>query len=429
MARAYLGLYERAARTPGIERRGVEVVVVAYGRPDLLADSLQPVLSFPVTVVDNSSSADVAAVCARLGVRYLDPGSNGGFGAGVNHALDRRLDPDADVLLLNPDAVIGSDDVRRLHQALLADPTLASVAPTQVDEAGEPSRVSWPFPSPGRAWLVAAGLGRLGGTSGFVIGSVMMLRREALAQVGRFDEAFFLYAEETDWAYRAHRLGWRHREVTEARARARRRRHEHRLHPPRDPLPRRGRSATCASTSGRCGGSSPAAPPSSARPRAASCSRASAAARPGPGPLCTSPGRSRCEARPAAPTVPTATRCRRVPDDVARSCVCRASTTLMLAGAGGASWPSATSSPSDPSISLVVGLGVCLFGLTLMDSAIIPLLMVVPVLVDLPHRAAGADLTLSDAALFIAFFPALIFADGRTRPRCGRWCGSASSTR
>ena len=218
VAGSYLGLYERARGTTAEPQRGLEIVVVAYGRPDLLEASLQPVLSFPVTVVDNSSSPDVAAVCERLGVRYLDPGHNGGFGAGVNHALERRLDPDADVLLLNPDAVIGSDDVQRLHRALLADPALASVAPTQVDELGHPSRVSWPFPSPARTWLTAAGLGRLGPSSGFVIGSVLMLRREALAQVGRFDEAFFLYAEETDWAYRAHQLGWRHREVTEARA-------------------------------------------------------------------------------------------------------------------------------------------------------------------------------------------------------------------
>ena len=218
VARAHLDLYQRVTRTQETTRRGVEVVVVAYGRPDLLADSLRPLLSFPVTVVDNSSSRDVAAVCERLGVRYLDPGHNGGFGAGVNHALGRRLDPDADVLLLNPDAVIGSDDVRRLQRALLAEPALASVAPTQVDELGHPSRVTWPFPSPARTWLTAAGLGRLGASSGFVIGSVLMLRREALAQVGWFDEAFFLYAEETDWAYRAHQLGWRHREVTEARA-------------------------------------------------------------------------------------------------------------------------------------------------------------------------------------------------------------------
>ena len=208
-----VGLYERARGTTAEPQRGLEIVVVAYGRPDLLEASLQPVLSFPVTVVDNSSSRDVAAVCERLGVRYLDPGHNGGFGAGVNHALERRLDPDADVLLLNPDAVIGSDDVRRLQRALLAEPALASVAPTQVDELGHPSRVTWPFPSPARTWLTAAGLGRLGASSGFVIGSVLMLRREALAQVGRFDEAFFLYAEETDWAFRAHLLGWRHAAV------------------------------------------------------------------------------------------------------------------------------------------------------------------------------------------------------------------------
>jgi glycosyltransferase involved in cell wall biosynthesis/GT2 family glycosyltransferase len=218
VAGKYLGLYERAMGTTADPHRGLEIVVVAYGRPDLLEASLQPVLSFPVTVVDNSSSPDVATVCQRLGVRYLDPGHNGGFGAGVNHALAHRLDPDADVLLLNPDAVIASEDVLLLHRALLADPALASVAPAQVDEAGHHSRVSWPFPSPGRTWLTAAGLGRLGASSGFVIGSVLLLRREALAQVGQFDDDFFLYAEETDWAYRAHRLGWRHREVTEARA-------------------------------------------------------------------------------------------------------------------------------------------------------------------------------------------------------------------
>jgi glycosyltransferase involved in cell wall biosynthesis/GT2 family glycosyltransferase len=222
VARSYLAMYRRAVHDPADSRRGVEVVVVAYGRPDLLERSLLPVLSFPVTVVDNSSSAEVAAVCERLGVRYLDPGRNGGFGAGVNHALAHRTDPHADGLLLNPDAAVERADVLVLQQALLADPTLASVAPSQVDEDGHPGRVTWPFPTPGGSVLVAAGLGRLQdrlhGHEGFVIGSVMLLRMEALEQVGGFDESFFLYAEETDWAFRAHQLGWRHREVPEARA-------------------------------------------------------------------------------------------------------------------------------------------------------------------------------------------------------------------
>ena len=200
----------RCRRTAGAERR-VEVVVVAYGAPDPLRRALAPLDGMPVTVVDNSSSDDVRRVCSTAAVRYLDPGANLGFGAGVNVALADRLDPSADVLLLNPDAEISAVDVQRLHRALLADPGLASVGPHQVDETGAPARVGWPFPTPGRTWAEAAGLGRIASAhTDFAIGSVLLLRAEALRHVGGFDEQFFLYAEETDWAYRAHRLGWRH---------------------------------------------------------------------------------------------------------------------------------------------------------------------------------------------------------------------------
>lgn len=218
VAEDYLDLYgsvlHQAAAEPASEP-AVEVIVVAYGAPDLLRAALEPVASaLPVTVVDNSSSLEIAALCAELGVRYLDAGRNGGFGAGVNVGLANRLLPGADVLLLNPDARIEPAGVTALHHALRADPGLASVAPAQTDGAGRGARVEWPFPSPGNAWLEAVGFGRLqrGGT--YVIGSVLMLRAEALAQIGGFDERFFLYAEETDWAFRAHRLGWRHALVT-----------------------------------------------------------------------------------------------------------------------------------------------------------------------------------------------------------------------
>ena len=66
--------------------------------------------------------------------------------------------------------------------------------------------------------------------------------------------------------------------------------------------------------------------------------------------------------------------------------------------------------PTRPELSLLVGVAVCLFGLTLMDSAIIPLLLVVPALMTLRIALGGTDLTVSDAALFLAFFPAAIFA-------------------
>ncbi|WP_448811684.1 glycosyltransferase [Agromyces bauzanensis] len=213
-------LHESSVTAAGADDadRGVEVIVVAYGAPELLRRALEPVAGLPLTVVDNSSLPEIAALCAELGARYLDPGRNGGFAAGVNVALRERLVPGADVLLLNPDATISPDDIGVLQRALGAHDDLASVGPAQVDEHGHVARVDWWLPSPSGTWLEALGLARLRREPTYVIGSVLLLRAEALAQVGGFDERFFLYAEEADWAYRAHRLGWRHAGVPQARA-------------------------------------------------------------------------------------------------------------------------------------------------------------------------------------------------------------------
>jgi glycosyltransferase involved in cell wall biosynthesis/GT2 family glycosyltransferase len=213
LATRYEHVYRRITRTlPVSPRSGAdpEVIVVAYGSPTKLRVTLLPVRDLQVTVVDNSSLPEIRDLCAELAVHYLDPGQNAGFGAGVNHGLRHRQHPERDVLLLNPDAVVTADDVRALHEALRAEADLASVGPAQVDAAGQTARVVWPFPSPLRSWVEAVGLGRLTNAPDYVIGSVLLLRAEAIAQVGGFDEDFFLYAEETDWARRASRLGWRH---------------------------------------------------------------------------------------------------------------------------------------------------------------------------------------------------------------------------
>jgi glycosyltransferase involved in cell wall biosynthesis/GT2 family glycosyltransferase len=226
VADGYVAMYRRATHTGTLASPpDPAVVVVAYDAPELLRrtlSTLTPALGSadrPVLVVDNSSSVQVQAVCQDTGARYVDGKRNGGFGYGVNLALG-YLDERDDVLLLNPDAVVTREDIARLVAALHADPQLASVAPAQVDEDGRPVRVAWPFPTPFGAWLEAVGLGRLGERRpGYAIGSILLLRAGALRQVGGFDERFFLYAEETDWARRAARLGWTHRVVPTVTAR------------------------------------------------------------------------------------------------------------------------------------------------------------------------------------------------------------------
>ncbi len=242
VARRYEELYETAAGTGGATTGPVaepvagtavtagdaavdvppEVVVVAYGSPAMVRDALAPLAGkFPITVVDNSSLPEIREITEIAGGRYLDPGRNGGFAAGVNHALAHRQAPGTDVLLLNPDAVVTPEDVETLHRALHGRPGLASVGPEQFDDEGHTARVVWPFPSPVATWIEAVGLARLRRTPAdrsFVIGSVLLLSAAAIDDVGCFDERFFLYAEETDWSYRAVRAGWRHAVVPDARA-------------------------------------------------------------------------------------------------------------------------------------------------------------------------------------------------------------------
>jgi hypothetical protein len=43
----------------------------------------------------------------------------------------------------------------------------------------------------------------------FTLGATMMLRREVIERSGLFDEDFFLYCEEVDWAWRIRNVGWR----------------------------------------------------------------------------------------------------------------------------------------------------------------------------------------------------------------------------
>ncbi len=194
----------------GGDRRPVTVVVVAYGAPALLDAALRTLGgAYPVTVVDNSSAPEVRAVVERFGAEYVDPGRNLGFAGGVNLGTSGRIAPGSDVLLLNPDAAIAPVGVALLQRALAADDRLAAVAPPQHDPVtGTPARVGWPFPSPLGAWVEALGLGGIQRRTDYLIGSVLLLRGEALADVGPFDDRFFLYAEEADWQRRATDRGW-----------------------------------------------------------------------------------------------------------------------------------------------------------------------------------------------------------------------------
>ena len=185
------------------------VVIVAYRNTPGLETCLQSLeAGQSVLVVDNDADVRVRSLVERYGGLYVTPGRNIGFAAAVNIALRER--GRRDVLLLNPDAQVSADLPRELRAVLEADPRVGAVAPRLRDDEGDLQRVEWPIPSPREEWVDALRLRRVcRPRRTFYIGAVLLLRAEALADVGLFDERFFLYAEECDWQLRALRRGWR----------------------------------------------------------------------------------------------------------------------------------------------------------------------------------------------------------------------------
>lgn len=185
------------------------VVVVAYGSPALLETALDGLgTGHDVVVVDNGGSDDVAALCRRRGTRYVRSPGNVGFAAAVNTGVV-AAGPDRDVLLLNPDARLGWPDVLVLQERLHEAPRRAAVAPSLVRPDGGTEPTSWPVPRPSLPWRGVVGAGGVrDGDRVFLSGAVLLLRAEALVDVGALDERFFLYAEECDWQVRAQDRGW-----------------------------------------------------------------------------------------------------------------------------------------------------------------------------------------------------------------------------
>lgn len=214
VAEMHRAMYAEVLSEPGNRvPRVPEVLVVAYGSPHQLDECLTTLGDgLPVTIVDNSSLARTRHVAEAHSARYLDAGANLGFAGGVNRGLAdlaERGAAGADVLLLNPDARITGESVLQMHDRLRRSPQVAAMGAEQSSPGSEwPVRVWWPFPTPWGAWIEAVGLGTLRRSRSFAIGSVLLLRAEAIEQVGTFDERFFLYAEEADWQFRARRLGW-----------------------------------------------------------------------------------------------------------------------------------------------------------------------------------------------------------------------------
>jgi N-acetylglucosaminyl-diphospho-decaprenol L-rhamnosyltransferase len=202
----------------------------------LLSDGVNPVV-----VVDNGEGGGAARALAELmredsasedsasEVIVVKPESNLGYGSGVNRGLavlGGLSAPPTWVLVANPDLYVHPGAIDALRGALEVRPAWALVGPRIHTDEGAvyPSVRRFPstFDAAGHALFAlfnpenrftkrynsGTPEGEDAVKAEWISGSCFLARRAALEELGGFDEAYFMYAEDMDLCWRAHQGGW-----------------------------------------------------------------------------------------------------------------------------------------------------------------------------------------------------------------------------
>ena len=162
-----------------------------------------------IVVLDNHSEHGALEVLrANLDSTQILPlPDNKGWGPAINIALRRWLESErgAYCLISAHDAKPGAECVQRLLAAMDCDPKIGIASPEYPD--GSVPRLS---ALRGVAQEIGAPL-RPGDLREIDVphGTLMIVRRACIAEIGLFDERYFAYGDEHEFGARARRQGWK----------------------------------------------------------------------------------------------------------------------------------------------------------------------------------------------------------------------------
>jgi GT2 family glycosyltransferase len=207
----------------------LSIVIVNWNTKAMLADCLESVfepgtgLESEVFVVDNASADGSAAMVRERfpQVRLIANTQNVGFARASNQAIKESVG--RYVLLLNPDTEVLPGALRTLCDFIESHTKVGAVGPMIVNPDLTLQSSCNPMPTLWREFWRLMLLDNIVPQSIYreedwdttaahevevIQGDCLLLRREALSNVGLFDEAFFMFTEEVDLCFRLLRAGW-----------------------------------------------------------------------------------------------------------------------------------------------------------------------------------------------------------------------------
>lgn len=215
--------------------KDISIVIVNYRVKNILRKCLNSIarskesLNHELIVVDNNSE-DGSVELIREDfpeVTLIENRRNRGFSFACNQGIKRSSG--RYVLLLNPDTIFPESRFKELVDFMDSNPEAGICGPKMVDVSGKLLYSCRSFPSlltsisssqsilyryfpgnllSGRYLLNDLDHSRIQEVD-WVSGSCLLVRKKTLDQIGLLDESYFIYVEDVDLCYRAHKAGWK----------------------------------------------------------------------------------------------------------------------------------------------------------------------------------------------------------------------------
>ncbi len=206
----------------------ISIVLVSWNNKDYLVPCLRSLYTsamrsrVDVIVVDNGSTdGGPGAVRAEFpGVRVVQNVENVGLSAASNQGI--RETNGRYVLLLNNDTLVNGRSLDRMVEFMDSQPDAGAVGGQLLNPDGSFQAGYASFSTLLQEFLIVTRLGERLWTGypshgrcdhiksvDWLSSACLLLRRDALMQVGLLDEQYFVYGDETDLQFRLKQAGWK----------------------------------------------------------------------------------------------------------------------------------------------------------------------------------------------------------------------------
>ena len=210
----------------------VSIIILNYKRAGLVRECVKGIVRFvevpyEIIVVDNNSHDDIDQKISDFGnVKLIKATANRGFAAGNNLGIKQARSEF--IMIVNPDIAVLEGAVEAMVSFLKENKSAGMVVPQLLNPDGQVQMSVMRFPNLLMPLYRRTPLGKTSfgqkkldwylmrdwdhqsvAEIDWALGACMMVRQEALVEVGLMDERYFLYVEDTDWCRRFWQAGWK----------------------------------------------------------------------------------------------------------------------------------------------------------------------------------------------------------------------------